>query len=291
MPDILTRVVGRRDRLAALLLAESAGGFDGAAAGRVTDAALAFLPTGVRYDTLYRSLVAVFGDRLAPDRAKEVAWAIAGNTQTLRAGVPAYPPTLPQKATPAAIQVVAVRRMDQGKKRRTPTPGDGFRVRLRLRVLYGAACPTVFEVTWGSKFVAFVAGRVLGFTKPARPGRQTQAPSIGRPYQHYSTTTGLRFSADLTAGPDGKPALTNLRCGPSFKAHNRALTEMRWRATFACPFAFTHPCHQCPKGQASCPAACRPLDLIPLPCPRCRDRGAADPTWSRLACVHCGQFA
>jgi hypothetical protein len=100
-----------------------------------------------------------------------------------------------------------------------------------------------------------------------RPGglgfvRRTGDPG-GRPYQHYSTLVGMRFGCGLSVDPKtGRHTLSALRCPAGARAHNRALTEMRWRATFSCPFAFAHPCHACPKGQTSCPAACRPLDLV-----------------------------
>lgn len=274
-------VLARRDRLATALAAEVAAGgaaLTGPACARLAEAALKALPPGARYDAAYRSACALLGTAPTPQVLNEFSWALAGGVALLRAGTPAYPPQLPREPAPAVLRVAACRRLPAFRK----DDLSKTRVRYRGRVVSGPGTPLVVEWAWTAGFVGYLASRPdgLGF---ARFGKG------GRPYQHYSTLVGMRLAAELSAGPDGRPVLGAVWCTPSLQGFNRALTEMRFRSTFTCPFAFTHPCHHCPKGQGSCPAAVRPLDLVERRCPGCGQESQFDPAWPAEQCVRCAQ--
>lgn len=262
----------------------------GALAGQL----LRLLPEDIPLSAVYRSLAAAAaihpGRALSQIELRDLAWALAGDTKGLKAGRAVYPPEISAEASDALVQVLACRRLPPGRGEEP----DGFRVRYRGRVLAGRGTPAVFEWVWSSKFVSFLARRPdgLGFAPRGK---------AGRPYQHHSTLVGMRFKASLyreagrfAATGSGRVRLESIRCPGSLRAFNQALTEMRLRTTFACPFGYSHACHTCPKGQKtpsgdpSCPAACRPTDLETKPCPACQRPDAEfDPAWPSTVCAHC----
>lgn len=285
----LAAVAARRGRVLAAVGPHVAGPVDGGAAGRAAQAAVRVLPSGCQYGAVYRSLLPLIGT--TPDAAvvRRLAWAIAADSASLRAGRPVWPAAVPRDPAPAVLQILATRRLPDFAGR--PDPAGGFRVRCRLRISVGRGAPAEFDVVWGSRYIHYLAVHPtgLGFARPPRgAGRGDDRPVVGRPYQHYETLVGMLVRASVRTDADARPAVDAVRCPPGLAAFNRALTEMRWRATFACPFGYTHPCHACPKGQPSCPAACRPLDLVTGPCRGCgRADAEADPYWAAGVCRRC----
>lgn len=301
-PDVaeaIAAVFARRDRvLAAVLTAIGGTPLDSAAADRAAAAAVRELPARCRYDAVYRSLTALVVPPTSlapvdPTTLRAWAWALAGNVPALRAGTAVYPPALPGRPTRVPVQVMAAHRFPDGRAAPGATPA-GFRVRYRLLVLAGPGCPLTANVTWSSRYVAYLATHPHGpgfagrrdLARPPRPG----ATARRRPYRHYATLVGMRLSVELSVDPDGRPRAAHARCPAAFRAAAVALTAMRWRDGFACPFSFAHPCHQCPKGQASCPAACRPADLVDRPCVGCGRTAPFDPYWADRVCVRCAQL-
>ncbi len=277
----LAAVARRRDRVAAAITGTlGPTGFD---AARAAEAALRILPARVDYSAVYRSLLPLAGPTVSPATIREASWAVAGDIPGLRSGRPVYPPTLPGTPTKVVIQFLAARRVPPRG------PADDPKTRYRVRVVSGRGCPLVIEVTWPDRFVRYRAVHPtgLGF---ARPPRGNRTPGPGRPFHHPDTLVGMLARVTLEVDPrDGKPKLSDVRGTDAFRTYNRALTELRWRAGgFRCPFNFTHHCHDCLKGQASCPAAVRPLDVIPMPCGVCHTPDApTDPAWPGIPCIKC----
>lgn len=280
----LAAVAKRRDRVAAAVTgAIGPRGFDPA---RAAEAALAHLPPGVDYSAVYRSLLPL-GTSPSPATIREAAWAIAADLGSLRAKTPVYPPSVPAAATPVFVQFMAARRVYSKRS------DDETKTRYRVRVVQGRAAPISFDVVWADRLIRYRAIHPtgLGFSRPPRGERPAKVGAFM--YQHPDTLVGMLAKADLLADPkEGRPKLDNVRGTPSIRAYNMALTAMRARQTFTCPFSFpfpAHPCHRCPKGQTSCPAAVRPSDLVVAACSTCRvSDGLADPAWTGNPCVKCG---
>jgi hypothetical protein len=251
---------------------------DGPALGRMTDAVVKLLPQDCEYDTVFKSLTPFLGSKLDLGALRDAAWALAANLPLLKKQVAPYPARVTAEPHPVTVQVLAARRLPAKKA------ADSFPVLYRGRIIKGFGCPLVFEWQWSSKFIAYKANRPdgFGFHRP-----EFNKPQTGRAYQHFSTLVGMRFAADLSAAEDGKKVLADVRCGAALREHNRALTEMRFRATFACPFELTHPCHHCPKGQASCPAACHPADYVTKVCGGCGKEAEHDEYWRLGVCTRC----
>lgn len=274
--ESLKSVFKRRERAteAAWRVLSQTDKIDATTVARTAESVLAVLPDGCRYDALFRTLAVLTGQ--VPDRlaVRMLLWAVAAGVTTLRAGTPVAAARVPIDPARAAIQIVAATRARFKNKKDSAA-------RFRGRIVSGAGCPAVIEWGWSLKFVAYVAtrGDGLGFR-----GRKPGSP--GRLYQHFSTLVGTRMTCDVST-VDEKVKVTAVRCPPSFRSHNQSLTDMRWRFNFACPFLFTHPCHNCPKGQASCPAACRSEDLIDKTCTNCKTVYHVDKAWRDEGCPKC----
>jgi hypothetical protein len=279
----ISDIASRREKLlaAASRCVDGDEVVDGPALGRMTDAVTKLLPAECTYDAVYKSLSPLLGAVINPTKLRDAAWAVAANVPMLKKGEAPYPPRITTTPSVVTLQVLAARRAPEIKN---AGKADAFSVLFRGRVVRGFGCPLVVEWRWSSKFVAYRASRPdgFGFSRP-----KYNKPSTGRPYQHYSTLVGMRFTAELSAAADGRRVVENVRCGSGLRAHNQALTEMRHRTTFACPFDFTHPCHHCPKGQASCPAACHPQDIVVRACAFCGRQAEHDDYWGTGVCVRC----
>lgn len=280
----ISDVTDRRERILAAVFQCTDRGekVDGAAVGRMADATTKLLPDGCEYDAVYRSFTPLLGSEPTRDTLKNVAWALAANIDLLKNGTPPFPAKIPSVPTRATIQVLAARRLPQ---RKSGPKKPGFPVSYRGRVIAGPGCPLVIEWTWSSSYVAFISSRPspfgLGFSR-----QKYGKPQTGRPYQHFTTLVGMRFSP-LVSVADGRVKLDEVKCGSGLRDHNRALTEMRFRSTFACPFEFTHPCHHCPKGQSSCSAACHPIDYVTKVCAACNREADHDEFWKLGVCTRC----
>lgn len=279
----ISDITRRRDKLlaAALSCVDADETIDGPALGRMTDAVVKLLPQECAYDAVFKSLSPFLGSKPDSKELKLAAWAIAANIAAIKQGVLPYPARIAADAQQVTIQILACRRMPD---RKGGQKGDAFTILYRGRIIKGLGCPLELEWYWSSKYVSFRASRPdgFGFKKP-KYGK----PQTGKPYQHFSTLVGMRFTTELSVAEDGKKVLDAVRCGQSLQEHNQALTEMRFRTTFECPMAYTHPCHHCPKGQTACPAACHPEDFNVRACASCGNSLEHDDYWKFGVCTKC----
>lgn len=223
---------------------------------------------------MYRSLVGFSAKAPDPPTTRDLCWALAADTEALRADRQVWPAAVRAEPATVFLQVLAAKLVPRRR-------GADQSVRLRFRLLSGPGTPAVFEAVWSLKFCTYAAATVFGFAGRPRPGR----PPSGHRYRHHRQLVGCRFRARVRQ-TESRVELEEL-AGPSACTEwNAALGDMRARTSFTCPFAFDHHCHDCPKGQTSCPAACRPLDLVDAPCPVCRLSATLDPAWGGL-CRSC----
>jgi hypothetical protein len=275
--ESLKTVFTRRDRAfnAVWLYLSGIDRVDANSVARTAEIVLSEFPVRCRYDAVFRTLSVLIGT--TPDHTviRDLLWAAASNIDILRRGDPIVAHRISTDPTDVTIQVLAAIRL---QKSREPA------ARFRGRIIAGPGCPARIEWNWSLRFVAYIASRPdgLGFSRPTH----NYKPSTGHRYQHFSTLVGMRFIAAVGI-LDGRIKVTTVRCPGGLRSHNETLTAMRWRDNFVCPFAFAHPCHVCPKGQNSCPAACHPLDLIDRLCSVCAEPYAADPSWETQSCPKC----
>lgn len=249
---------------------------DGFLVARATSKTLAELPSECRHDSVFRTLSVLLNTK--PDQAlvREYAWAMAADTARLRTKEPVVPGRLPVDPQTVVIQVVAARRR---RKFRTQDPPAQY----RGRVIVGPGAPALIEWTWSLKFVGYIATHPTGFGFDPRPrnGRVSKLP-----YAHFSTLVGMRFTAEMCK-KDDKIELDGILGSGGQQERNRALTVLRARTEFDCPFQFTHLCEACPKGQSSCPAACRANDIVSIKCGMCGGQFDSDPAWPTATCEAC----
>lgn len=272
----------RRDRVLQVLGREFISTADAEAIRRAVEGILPVLPKSCRYDAIYRSLLPLLGARPDFSLLRRVAGAMAGDLASLRRGRPVWPPHIDPEAHTVTVQVLAARRVAEFR----PGRSLGFPVLYRLRIVKGVGVGAEVDIRLSSRFIQYLAIRPngLGF---ARPPRGDKLPKY-RAYQHFETMVGMLVRLELSM-EEGKPKVDNLRCTGALLAYNRALTEMRWRSTFPCPFRYDHACHQCPKGQESCPAATHPVDYQNRMCPSCLETEEFDPFWGDGICRRCAQ--
>lgn len=278
----LASVAVRRDRIVAAVTAAYRPPVDGPVLASIVDAVIEVLPKGVRYSAVYKSLGYLLGTETPNQKTlRESAWSLAANSTSLKADDPVWPPRIPRTPAVVTMQFVAAARLPERGKL-----SSGFPIRYRLRVLQGPGTTLEIDTRLSSRFVSYLSCKPegLGFLRPVRGNR---LPGKERPYQHYETLVGMLVRADLSVDEDGKTKIDNLRCSSSMVAYNRSLTEMRWRATFQCPFNYEHPCHQCPKGQSTCRIATHPVDYVNRLCPQCLENSEFDPYWGDSVCRKC----
>lgn len=244
---------------------------DGFQLARATDAALSALPKRAKYDAVFRSLSALSGVVPTADQLRTLSWALSADREALFDGRPVTPGRL-AAGTEVLIQVTATHKFVRFG---TNEPAAQF----RGKVLSGPGAPTDTDWRWSLRFVAYVASNPdgLGFDRKQKPN--------ARHYRHYSTLFGMRFATTLK-DVNGRIGVDSVRCPPVERDRNRQLIDMRLRRGFDCPLDYEHHCDLCPKGQSTCPAACRTADLIDRPCERCGVTFGFDPAWPPV-CDRC----
>ena len=273
--DRVANVTTRRNRMVTaggVILKRNNYKVEAVTALELTDIVIKLLPKGCKYDVIYKSIISFVGHNMTIDQLKQWCWTLAGNVKLLRQGKSPYPAKIPSDPVSVVIQFTA-------SKKLTSQTGE-VGVKYRAKILVGPGCSTDIEFKWSERLVRYFAShpKGLGFSPPSKKGRV---------YQHSSTLVGMRCVVDLFNGSDGKLHVTKPRCTGSLRKYNQNLTEMRWRSNFNCPFNYSHPCHNCYRGQESCPASCKPKDLESKYCYLCKQNSMFDPAWLTLVCMKC----
>lgn len=279
----LSAIVKRRDRVLQVLDREFVSGVNADTLRPAMESLMVILPNTVRYDAVYRTLLAVAGPPPDDDLKRRLAWALSADLPSLKAGLTVWPAEIPIQPTTVTVQVRGAKRLPEFRQSNT----GGFPILYRMRIMIGRGATCDFDAKLSSRFVQYLASRPdgLGFARPPRADKV--ATTRGHLYQHYEAIVGMFMRLDISLDETGKTKLENFRSAGSLLAYNRALTEMRWRSVFVCPFNYTHPCHGCPKGLESCPAATHQKDHVMKLCPNCMKDAEFDLFWEDGVCRRC----
>ncbi len=222
-------------------------------------------------EALKKSLLALTGQPLTRAALAAMAWRLAGNLTSLKAGQPVLPWSRQQKAEWVPLQIIDAKPRMSKKGRKGSL--------LQFRVLAGSPCTRLIEKFWSREFCAVVARR-LGFSR-FRSGKY--------PWQHPKQMVGMRLLVEIT------PQLS--RDGPDFEhvhpasgsllAYNRSLLRARTPATRTCPRRFTHPCHLCAVGMDRCDLATHARTYVTRLCRVCRENKLHDPATNEDLCMDC----
>lgn len=223
------------------------------------------------YKSIYESVRNLAGQELDEKTLKDTAWRLAGNIETLQQGsyVPTWSVQLQEEWVPLQITNVEM----------TKYRGE-VKARVTFKVLAGSPCPMDIVQTWSYNVCSVVATQHLGFS-----------PSFGDfPYRHFKDLVSMQFHGEITPErcTDGKPGFHAMKGTSATIANNRAIMKMRQRLNFVCMEGYepTVECRLCWRGYESCPAACRPRDLVAKHCPTCKEESWFEPT-DGSSCISC----
>lgn len=244
--------------------------------GRPVDAerlTLLLLPalTHPAYDPVFESVRYLAGRLLTDSEIEQLAWLLAGNLPSLKAGNPVHAWTCQTAEEWVPLQVLRV--LD------TRDQYQRYCHEVRLRVLAGTPAGRSVTVRWSTRNVQYVAGQI-GFSAPFRE----------YPYSTAAEIVGLRLYGKLEpARSKTDPGFHEIRCPASMQKRNRdAVLKLRMRIDCNCPQNFTFPCHTCPFGSDRCPAGTHPVTYQVGTCPVCNgDDSLFDPDTNNTACVKC----
>lgn len=195
------------------------------------------LPSGVDRQTLTESLYDLVGCELTRDKARLVAYRLAGNMATLKAGKP----VLPWRQQPEPEWVP----FEFTDARSHITKAGKRGLIFTFMALAGSPAGVAGTAFWGSKF-CYVMSEPLGFTK-----------SWGKhPLAQGNQMVGMQLYGLIDANSciGGELKFTNTHCASAMISHNKELLAARvvaGRETGAnkCPYSFGHECHQCFVGR------------------------------------------
>lgn len=240
------------------------------------------LPKSVKKKALYTSLTPLAGEKLTPELLLSACWRLAGNLHLLRHGLPIHPWN--RQAAPEWVPMQIVRA--SRARNRKQDLGWNF----SFQVMAGGCCPMVLSQFWRERFCWFVA-RTMGFDR-RRPPRYPKHPPQ-HAMQHCTELISLRLYGLIDPELCGRePAFHKVKMTPLCLKWNHRIMDLRDRLKPGCQCPFNMPeslpCHLCPKGYRSCPAAVHRLDYIPGSCTSClRTNAPFDPESASEVCVNC----
>lgn len=240
---------------------------------RLTHLLLEVLPSGLSYDQIFESVRPLAGSPLAEVDALRLAWRLAGNIRTLKAGLPVVPWTVQQADEWVPLQILRLQKTRNSK--------DKLGYEVTTRVLAGSPAPMKLMSFWSLRILKFIAFKT-GFS--------------WRTYKfaHGVELVGLRFYGLIEAARSrGKPEFHEIECPASMKAWNREMVlKLRFRVGLKCPAGFNHACYQCAYGYDRCPAGTHARTYEVGPCAGCGVPNAPfDPDDLYPQCVHCAAIA
>ena len=240
---------------------------------------LTFGGKNVPVEAVRESCMSLGGQALTARKCRELAWRLAANLETLRAGRPVTPWVRQDEPEWVAVQVTGARYAIQKRAAdRRGRPG----LDMRFTVLTGTPAATTIAEFWSDQKVDAVAYNI-GFKR--------------KPPMYKADRTevfGCRFWALVEPRLSlGGPKFYRVHATPAFEASNAALIKKRRRIKFPCPMAYTHECHRCPVGAGGedrCPAATHRADYEFKKCETCGRENAAfdtDPAYVNDYCLRC----
>lgn len=215
---------------------------------------------------------AVGGEDLNQEALTNLAWRVAGNLDSLRAGRPVLPWSPGRDLVWAPIEVQAVL---PAINKRGVIVADCDVVGLS-----GPLAAVRFVKRWTKPEYGFFSSH-FGYTPPWKK------PPM--PFRHRDELVGMRFFGliDPERSSPGRPGFRHIRVATSMLEHNRRLIRVRARVD-PCPRGYTHLCHFCTVGRDSCAAATHPFPYFQAECTGCGAPDAAfDPAFSETLCVAC----
>ncbi|NDD53097.1 hypothetical protein EBZ39_04320 [bacterium] len=232
---------------------------------------LAELPASVSQPAVFDSIRALAGTRLSRQAAYGLAWRLAGNIETLKAGLPVLPWTrqLEDELVPVCVEGV------RPYKRKTTS---GYI--LECRAVGGT--PTAMLITpFFSQNSCRAISQTLGFS----------APWGAYPYTTAMHFLNLLFFAHVEAERSREqPVFSKVSVSSSMLRDNRGLIEVRTRAR-PCPEGYEHSCVHCWLGADQCMFATHQRTYVTRFCPACQTDAFFDPRDSGVMCVRCRNTA
>lgn len=197
------------------------------------------LPKQVYPGPVFQSTLCLLGRMLTHDNLKEFVWRLAGNMQKLKDSKSVLPWTYQDKPEFMPVQVLNYEEV----KTRKGDPAASY----KLRILAGSACPMIITKMWAEKFISFLAGTQLGFSRK-------------QPYSHPSELVRLQFLAQIDQDycKNDMPGFDKVASSSSCLNHNKKILKARLKIDPPCPFGYTHDCYRCYVGYDQCPAAVHP---------------------------------
>lgn len=233
------------------------------------------VPVGV----ILGSIRNLAGVTLSEGVIKATAWRLAGGLDLLQTGnfVPVW--TVNPDPEWVIIQVAKVSLYYRRNNNNSSDIRDSRSYRVKFIVITGSAAGLKTTIDWSSRLCSIRAQTAFGFSKP---------------YGKYPFTNALDLTSMQTVGllsadacEDGKPGFEEFKIISSTVSWNRSILKKRARIDFACPEQYTTPCNRCWRGYESCPAACRPKDMINERCADCGVERYVDADDPKIPCPSC----
>lgn len=233
---------------------------------------LAFLPSGITYDTVFESVRVLAGSRLTDNDGIVTAWRLAGNVNRLKQGYPVNAWTSQEFDEWVPVQVL---RMQKTRNRYNKVGYDAT-----LRVLAGTPCAMKIYTFWTQTALPIVAGKI-GFS-----------PSYGKyPFSGGAEFVNLQFLVRIEAERSQvQPRFFEVSCSNSMITRNRRdILKLRMRLDgHNCPLSFSHDCWQCAVGYERCTAGTHYRTYVQQPCMRCGKSDVLhDPEDTSTYCIKC----
>lgn len=210
-------------------------------------------------DALYGMLGDQIGRTLGPETLQDIAWRIAGNITSVRAGRPVLPWASPGRVELCLAQITHI---EPAKHR------DAAGAMVTARLYSGSAVQRLVTRFWSDKLFAFQASR-FGFSAPWGEKR------FHRPGEFVNLRMLVQLDPALSRSG---PMYSKTTCYGSPLNHNKKVIKQRARDGFVCPKKYAHACYACPIGYRECPAGTHELTWVKRHCANCNVTGWFNPT-------------
>lgn len=247
------------------------------------------------------SLRSLAGRSLTEEVAGEACWRLAGNLHRLLAGRTVPPWTVQTEIEWVTVQIDSVVKRFRRYKAKTQEQSMQADVKgmvsragaiVRYIVLNGLPAGKMFEKFWTTDLCETIKSE-FGFDKFNRE-KFSRNVSVRPPWPFLDVREFYRMRLQVRLEPElcqfGELGFKELRGTSATKAWCRGIMRKRLRDGFACPanYADDFPCHSCPAGLTSCPAACHAEDYLIGRCETCkRDKTHLDPLIDLDTCIEC----